>query len=93
MVAAPEWVICVARYGRFRGREAFFDGEVDDLVEAGCLGAGAGLLGLLVAEDGMCLVEVFLAAARVEWIPPVSDRVYQGVLGAVDMAARCQSPW
>ena len=42
----------------------FSEGEVDGLVEAECLAAGVGLVELLVAEGGTCLVEAFLAAAR-----------------------------
>jgi hypothetical protein len=51
------------------------EGELDDLVEAKCHAVGVGLLELLIAEGGTCLVEAFLAAARVERIPPVSDLV------------------
>src|SRR5262249_56794282 len=50
VVAAPERLICVARYGRLRGWEAFPEGEGDGLVEAECSAAGVGLLELLVAE-------------------------------------------
>ena len=61
----------------------FPEGEADDLFEAECSAAGVGLLELLVAEGRTCLVEAFLPAARVERIPPGSDLVHQGVLGAV----------
>jgi hypothetical protein len=69
------------------------EGEVDGLVEDEYLAAGVGLPELLVTEGDTRLVEAFLAAARVERIPPGSDLVHQRVLGAVQDGCPVPVTW